>query len=241
MRLYNLENDIEEVPEWVRLSFKEFRKTMTSSSEPFPCHFAKTGIEKSSFRYTYIMDGELEKPEIFKEALITYLNTYKTIRWPSVLVVFIENKGEELLNAHELRFWNILQYLVNSDEHSWPIDIPNNPEDYRWQFCFHNTPIFITGHSATYKNRKSRHSSSDMMMVIQTMDTLQPVTGDTKRADLIRKTIRSRVNDYDKIPVSKLIGAYPNEDSKEWKQFWLPDENIDKMQCPLHISTNRNN
>ncbi|WP_168796648.1 YqcI/YcgG family protein [Cognatitamlana onchidii] len=236
MRLYNLENDINEVPEWVQQSFEGFRNTMSDNSNPFPCHFAKTGIEKSSFRYTYIKNGELKKPEIFKEALVDYLNRYKSFGWPSVLVVFIENNGEASLDVHESAFWNILQYLVSSDNRPWPIEIPNNPENYKWQFCFHGTPLFITGHSSVYKKRRSRHCSSDMMMVIQTMETLQPVTGGSKRADLVRKTIRNRVNEYDEIPVSPLIGAYPDRHSREWKQFWLPEENNDKKQCPLHFS-----
>jgi len=235
MRLYKFENTQDDIPKWVENSIISFKKTMLDEKNPFPCHFAKQGIENSTFRYTYITKEEIATPQTFKLALIEYLKVYKTIDWPSVLVTFIETNEENSLENHEQNFWNILQYLNNEDKGEWPIDIPKDPNNHQWQFCFQDTPIFVNGHSSEYKNRISRSSKCDMMLVIQTIDTLKPVSGTSKMSDRIRKTIRERVNKYDKIEVSNLLGSYPNEDSNEWKQFWLPDENVDKTKCPMHI------
>jgi len=235
MRLYKFENDQEDIPEWVKSSIISFKNTMLDDVNPFPCHFAKQGLENSTFRYTYINKEEIATPKSFKSALVEYLKIYKTIEWPSVLVTFIQTEGENSLESHEQNFWSILQYLNNEDHSEWPKSFPKDPDHHQWQFCFEGTPIFVNGHSSEYKNRLSRSSKCDMMMVIQTVDTLKPVSGTSKRSDRIRKTIRNRVNNYDKIEVSNLLGSYPNEDSREWKQFWLPDENVDKSRCPMHI------
>lgn len=238
MRLYTFKQTNKDLPNWVKLAIDSFKNTMLSISNPFPCYFAKSGLEADSFRFTFINKNELKKPEDFKAALINYLNIYKKFEWPSVLIVFIQTDAEKTLENHESIFWNILQYLIYSDKKDKPIDIPENPDNYKWQFCFHGIPIFINGHSSAYKNRKSRLSHSDMMMVIQTMETLNPVAGNSKKSNLIRTNIRERVSQYDKIPVSNLLGSYPNENSHEWKQFWLPDENVDKNKCPLKFKKN---
>ncbi|GAA4882056.1 YqcI/YcgG family protein [Flaviramulus aquimarinus] len=235
MRLFKFENNQEPFPKWVKKSIAAFKKTMLDEVNPFPCYFAKQGLENSNFRLTYINKEELVSPKVFKEALVEYLKIYKTIQWPSVLVTFIETDQENSLENHEQAFWNILQYLNNEDDMPWPENTPKDTNHHQWQFNFQGTAIFVNGHSSEYKKRISRSSKSDMMMVIQTMDTLKPVSGTSKRSDKIRKTIRERINKYDKIEVSNLLGSYPSEDSKEWKQFWLPDENVDKSGCPLHI------
>ena len=236
IRLYNFKNvNSNEKPEWVISAINSFKNTMLDEKMPFPCHFAKLGLEKSTFRFTYINKDELFEPEEFRTSLIEYLNTYKTIDWPSVLVVFINTKSENNLENHEEIFWNILQYLMDSDDESRPVEIPENPESFKWQFCFNGIPLFISGHSNAYKKRRSRHSASDMMLVIQTTETLKPVAGTSKKSGYIRKIIRERVSKYDAIEVSNLLGSYPNVNSHEWKQFWLPDTNIDKKKCPLRF------
>lgn len=234
MRLYQFNTINEEAPNWVTLSVKSFEDTMASTENPFPCYFAKLGLERGSFRYSYIEIEELSRPIVFKENLIHYLNQYKELEWPSVFVVFLKvNEEKNSLDEHEKIFWNILNYLIEEDEVEWPKAVAKDPNSHKWQFYFQGIPLFINGHSSNYKNRITRSSYSDMMMVIQTMDTLKPVTENVKNSNLVRKDIRNRVNRYDKIPVSNLLGSYPDEGSYEWKQFWLPDENIDKGKCPL--------
>lgn len=239
MRLFSFEN-IENIviPTWVSSSYDLFKQTMTSEDEPFPCHFAKLGIENSGFRYSYINEEELSNPNVFKESLIHYLNSYLKLKWPSVLVVFIKTESTLSLSNHEKKFWEILQYLINIDTKKRPAEIPENPNNNKWQFCFNGTPIFITGHSNMYKKRKSRHSHSDMMLVIQTMETLKPVAGNSKKSSMIRKVIRDRVSEFDEISVTNLLGSYPDIDSLEWKQFWLPDNNDNSTyldKCPLKL------
>lgn len=67
---------------------------------------------------------------------------------------------------HE-QFWKVLEFLHRRDLEPWLTDIPTEPDDPRWEFCFAGEPMFVVGRAPFYTNRKSRYMPYGLEMTIQ--------------------------------------------------------------------------
>lgn len=226
----------ETAPAWVNERYRSFRSMVTNEQETFPCYFATIGEEAGVLKYSYLEPGELAHPVALARTLVTFLTETRPHRPRAALTVFIAATGisEE---EHRTQFWNLLQALHQHDEMPWPATIPVDPDNPAWSFCFHGIPIFVAGHSPHYEQRRSRKTERDLFLVIQPRSNLAGITGRGRTAERVRKRIRSSLRTYDSVGPSPELGVYGDPESREWRQYWLPDDNASKLDsCPLSIS-----
>lgn len=227
------------IPAWVNERFRSFHSMVMNKREVFPCYFATIGEEAGVLRYSYLEAGELRRPVALSSSLVAFLSQRRPRRPRSALIVFVAATGTSE-EDHRVQFWDLLQALHDLDKTPWPESIPSDPDDPDWSFCFHGTPIFVAGHSPHYRNRLSRKTERDLFLVIQPRSNLAGITGRGRTADRVRQRIRGSLCSYDSVAPSPELGVYGDPDSREWRQYWLSDDNSPTEDpCPLSISPGR--
>jgi uncharacterized protein len=225
-------------PAWVQARYDHLYSTLVSDSTPFPCHFGVHGIRNAEFRYTFVEDREILQPLALVETLGVFLREYKMYGGLPVLIAWIGESATELLSFSESEalFWATIQFLHDNDPCDWPSDLPTDPIDPHWEFCFAGKRVFVNAHAPCYRVRKTRRSWGSMMLVLQATEQLDAITGATAEAEAIRRNIRAKVEVYDGVPASPELGTFGVGGSREWKMFWLPDDNLSRStECPLRI------
>lgn len=224
------------LPDWVNHSYIDLINMIYNEEDKFPCYFANIADSKSSLIYSYFDFFIKEDLKIVSSSLSRFLSVCESIEHRAAFVVFFKTGNARDLSFNEKLFWRVLQFLHINDDSDWCIDIPKDPENPNWSFCYNNKPLFITGHSSAYKNRISRSSNCDLMLIFQTRDNLKGLVGDSIKAKKIRNQIREQVDKYDQIEHSPVLGVYGAPNFLEWKQYWLHDQNDDSYgKCPLII------
>ncbi len=227
-------------PDWVNRRYNEFREMVCAGELTFPCYFATRAEDAGALRYTYLEQGELAQPAPLGTALRLFLETTADASTRSALIVFVRTVQDaserQSLAQYEATFWDLVGALHETDEQAWPAGAPTDPDDPLWVYCYAGEPIFITGHCPAYVERRSRHSGTDLMLVIQSRANLQGIAGHGLGPDRVRRRIRSLVSEYDDLAPSPELGVYGEPTVREWRQFWLLDSNAaTERRCPAAI------
>ncbi|WP_224270945.1 YqcI/YcgG family protein [Haloprofundus salinisoli] len=235
-----LENAIEtgELIAWKKQRYLEFRKTMRETR--YPCHFAVQAERTDSARYLFAGDARNRDALLkVREGLRQYLERYQSIAKRTTLVIFFEPTTEDQ-SEQEYRdqFWRVLELLNRQDPEPWPSDVPDDPNDPEWEFCFSGEPMFIVGRAPFYTDRKSRYTPYGLEITIQPRRTLDDISGDTMEGQRARSVIRDRLTDYDDVEPHPDIGDYGDPSTREWKQYLLPTSNEEGLsEFPFEIDT----
>ncbi|WP_227356188.1 YqcI/YcgG family protein [Haladaptatus salinisoli] len=230
--------DTGELIAWKKKRYLEFRKTMRDTR--YPCHFAVNAERNDSARYLFAGDAR-DRDALFKvrEGLRRYLERYQSIAKRTTLVIFFK-PGDRDQSEQEYRdqFWEVIEFLNKRDPEPWPSDIPEDPNDPEWEFCFAGEPMFIVGRAPFYTERKSRYTPYGLEITIQPRRTLDDISGDTMEGRHARSVIRDRLKDYDDITPHPDIGDYGDPNTREWKQYLLPTSNEESLnEFPFEIET----
>lgn len=222
--------------DWKCNSFTSFRDQILDENSPFPCYFAVEAEKKGLARYIFI-DSPYDKNELerLSDGLYQYIRVYQKIAKRTTLVIFFKPSSNDLkAEDYKHQFWYVLQYLTDHDPEPWPSDIPQNPEDPRWEFCFGGEPIFVVARAPFYSSRRSRYTPHALEITMQPRGTLDDITGDTMKGKQVRRVIRERLEQYDLIPPHPDLGDYGSEQTREWMQYILPDNNEESVvRCPF--------
>lgn len=230
------DGDAKPPPAWVRDAYASLRETLLSSEPGFPCHFGTVAEERGLLRYTYLEAAELDEPSPLVDALARYLDVDESIPGLSTLIVFAGDNREASLEDHRRTFWEILQYLHDHDPAAWPDEIPRDPDHPRWEFCFAGRPVFVNAHSPRHTERRSRHFSHGLMLVLQNRANFEDLGRDTPEGRRARNRIRERLQEYDDVPPSPDLGYFGQPDNREWRQYWLGDSGQTELdECPLDV------
>jgi len=227
-----------ELAAWKEKRYSQFRETMRESR--YPCYFAVNAEENDTARYLFVGDFR-DRDAFFKlrEGLQQYLERYRSIADRTTLVVFFEPPDEERSEReYREQFWRVLEFLNERDPKPWPDDVPSDPSDPEWEFCFAGESMFVVGRAPFYTDRRSRYTPHGLEMTIQPRSVLDDVGGETVDGQRARSVIRDRLDDYDDVDLHPDIGDYADPDSREWKQYFLPKsegESIDEF--PFEITT----
>ena len=227
-----------ELTSWKKQRYLGFRETMRESR--YPCHFAVQAERSDSARYLFAGDAH-DRDALLKvrEGLRQYLERYQSIAERTTLVTFFEPPTEEQSEqAYRDQFWNVLEFLNRRDPKPWPSDVPEDPDDPEWEFCFSGEPMFIVGRAPFYTDRKSRYTPYGLEITIQPRTILDDISGDTREGQQARSVISDRLEDYDDIAPHPDIGDYSDPDTLEWKQYLLPSSNEESLgEFPFEIDT----
>ena len=227
-----------ELSPWKKQRYLAFRKTMRETR--YPCHFAVQAERTDSARYLFAGAAH-DRDTLLKvrEGLKQYLERYQSIAERTTLVIFFEPSTEKKSEQkYRKEFWTVLEFLNKRDPEPWPSDVPKDPDDSEWEFCFSGEPMFIVGRAPFYTDRKSRYTPYGLEITIQPRRILDDISGDTKEGQQARSVISERLDDYDDIAPHPHIGDYSDPTSREWKQYLLPESNEESLdEFPFEIDT----
>ncbi|MFC4948782.1 YqcI/YcgG family protein [Pseudonocardia sp. GCM10023141] len=215
---------IGDVPEWGAPYLAELTSTLQSVSDPFPCTFAVAAARKRTLRFAFVDDlGDDAAWAGLATSLRQYLQIYQEFsRDTSFVALFRPERTQRELAGYRERFWSVLQYLHDHDDEPWPAEIPTDPEDPHWEFCFGGTPIFVVCNTPAYSARRSRFGRN-FQITFQPRWVFDELGPDSPRGIAARRSIRRRLLAYDRMPPSGFLGDYGDPANREYRQYFLPD------------------
>ncbi|ADJ16182.1 YqcI/YcgG family protein [Halalkalicoccus jeotgali] len=230
-------------PDWVEDHWRTFRGGLLGerNGSPFPCFFGAESVREGDPLYTAI-PSLTDKDALLGlgETLIEYLDVYEDHNDRASLVTFFEPPERSLSEReyHEA-LWHILQFLHVHDPAPWPDDIPTDPDDPHWEFCFGGEPMFPTCRAPFYEDRKSRYCPIGLEITFQPRALFEDlnVTGDTAAGKHAREVIQERLVEYDGVCPHADLGDWGVAGDREWTQYLFsedPEQAPDT--CPITIS-----
>jgi uncharacterized protein len=223
------------LPPWGMPYAEDLMCTLLSSREPFPCTFAVTAAKQGSLRFGFIESlHETGAWWPLLGILSSYLKGYQKIsRNTSLVVFFALEDGCLALGDYYQKFWGIMQFLHDNDPEEWPASIPCQVDHGWWEFSFGGVPIFAVCSTPAHDSRKSR-SSPVFLITFQPRWVFEGLEAGTLRGATMRRVIRERLRAYDQVEPSPELGAYGDAANREWRQYFLPDDNQASFpRCPF--------
>jgi FPC/CPF motif-containing protein YcgG len=226
--------------EWVVKAKEQLVTTITQKCPLFPCFFAPSALTNRTLYYSFIEQKELAQPYRALKDLQELVSLEMNPKSYAALVLFVDTGSHDMsLKGYEQCFWNLLQFIHDHDPEKWPEEIPKNPDDLGWKFCFAGVPLFINAHSSAYKERRTRWAPCDLMLIIQQFANIDHLALHCKDPKSISERIRSYVQIYDGKPISCSFGHhFADPQVHNWKQFWLSEDDAEidpRAICPLRI------
>lgn len=221
--------------DWRKEVFLNFAKDLTNKDPKFPCVFGASGFQQNQLRFDFFAGIEKESIKLLAHSLKRYLKAAKSFGSYTSFVAFFNIDTNKSIQEYEGIFWDVLKELHKIDEEPWPIDIPKDTNDPKWEFCFGGEPIFVVCNTPAHKLRKSR-SASTFMITFQPRWVFDEIGLLTPNGEKYKKIARDLLSKYDEIPEYPYLGSYGDPGNKEWLQYFIPEtndiKNIDK--CPFH-------
>ncbi|WP_372909623.1 YqcI/YcgG family protein [Salinigranum sp.] len=232
--------DSDEAPDWVAAHWTSFRDGLLGdrNGSPFPCFFGVESVEKGWPLYSTV-ESLTDKDALltFRDTLLEYLATYEDHAPNASFVVFFRPDGAETESDYHERLWHVLQFLHVHDPEPWPDDIPTDPDDPRWEFCFGGEPMFPTCRAPFYDDRKSRYCPVGLEVTFQPRSLFDGITHDTDAGQRARDVIQGRLSEYDGVCPHADLGDWGVEGDREWVQYMLSEDDSQfPDECPLAIS-----
>jgi FPC/CPF motif-containing protein YcgG len=222
---------------WQTRAYASFTARVTDPL--FPCFFATKAQREGRLLYSFAESTEQPK-ELLKIyiALLGYLDQVDHLsgidRIMATLILFIKPVPQRSVENYVAQAWTLIQFLHNHDIAPWPGNVPTDPDQASWSFCFDGTPLFVNISSPAHHQRKSRNLGEALTLVIQPREGFDIVAGDTENGQHVRKIIRDRIAAHDHIAPSPELGNYGDVEKREWRQYGLSDTNdVPAGICPF--------
>lgn len=228
--------------DWQQIAFDSFQTKMTNKEKPFPCVPATIGFAKNQLCYGFA-DDPRDPASIQQTAAMLKEFSVHSREFGSYtsLIIFYNTWDELSVEEYEQHFWEQLTGLSEMDNAEWPNEIPKDPHDPLWEFCFHGEKYFVYCATPAHKNRQSRHFDT-MMLAITPRWVLQEFMKKETLASRLKNQIRKRLQKYDAVSIHPDLNSYGADDNFEWKQYFLRDDATTISKCPFHrlLKTSRN-
>lgn len=237
------------LPGWAVAHYEGFHDDLLGNrgGTPFPCHFGTESARNGDALYA-LCDSTSDPGALdsLAGALAEYARVFRDHADRASLVTFFappdreqpagEQPDRDPLSYDEWfdAFWGVLQALHDRDPVPWPHDVPADPADPRWEFCFAGEPIFPTVRAPCFERRRSRRTPHGLEITFQPRAIFHGVTGDTDAGQAARAAIRGRLDDYDDVPAHPDLGDWG--DDLEWRQYMLPDDQSSHADCPIEVT-----
>ncbi|PKO61319.1 MAG: hypothetical protein CVU24_09245 [Betaproteobacteria bacterium HGW-Betaproteobacteria-18] len=222
---------------WKYKVFHDFEAIVTDPGKAFPCTLGVAGFAADQLRFAFIEHDVMSATaaEQLAATLQTFVPSARSFGKNTSLVVFFTESRDIGTERYKDIFWSLLNKLHALDARPWPATIPRNSNDKDWEFSFAGEPIFVVCNTPSHKARMSRYAST-FMITFQPRWVFDGVIGtNAPNSDKIKREIRRRLHIFDSIPPSPDLGAYGDSDNREWKQYFLGDDNKLKEECcPFH-------
>ncbi|WP_276255979.1 YqcI/YcgG family protein [Halomontanus rarus] len=240
-----LEHRVEagETPDWVASHWETFRDGLLGerNGNPFPCYFGAESIRDGEPLYTAVPSTS-DKDALLElgRTLLEYLESYRDHSDRASLVTFFRPPARPLSEAeYHDALWHILQFLHVHDPEPWPADIPTDPDDPYWEFCFGGEPMFPTCRAPFYDTYESRRCPIGLEITFQPRALFEGlnVTADTPAGQHAREVIQGRLEDYDGVCPHADLGDWGVDGDREWVQYMLrEDDDRAPTACPITVT-----
>jgi uncharacterized protein len=224
--------------DWERTALENFSTKINNKNQPFPCVPATIGFSKNQLRYGFI--GDPRKSEtLFQlaELLSQFTSESRNFGSFTSLIIFYQTpediRNNYTVGDYEQLFWEQLSGLTVLDTAEWPADIPLDPHNPIWEFCFNGEKYFMYCATPAHVNRKSRHFDV-IMLAITPRWVLQEFNKNESFAKNIKDSVRKRLANYDSVPIHPDLNSYGAADNFEWRQYFLHDDDTSLSKCPYH-------
>ena len=209
---------------WERDAAEKFTKLMLDEERPFPCIYGVDAFKTESLRYTFIPQEDGAEADL-AAALGEFVRIAPSLGRRASLVAFFDKTSErQTLEEYRDLFWNTLQKVHSLDEEPWPAEVPTDTDNEWWEFCFAGMKLFVVGNTPAYENRASRHFEY-FSITFQPRFVFDDVTDKTPHGRNGRRIIRERLHSFDKIPPTPALGDFGTPGIREWRQYFLEDNN----------------
>ncbi|WP_276301527.1 YqcI/YcgG family protein [Halorussus lipolyticus] len=229
------------LPDWAIDHYESFREGLLGerNDTPFPCYFGVEMEREGDGLYAFC-ESATDPDSLFAlgETLLEYLDTYEDHADRAPLTVFFRPADEDLTEAeyHE-RLWHVLQFLHVHDPEPWPDEVPTDPDDPYWEFCFGGEPMFPTCRAPFYDDRKSRYCPVGLEITFQPRTLFEGLTADTEAGQQARDVIQGRIEEYDGVCPHADLGDWGVEGDREWKQYlFSADGEQAPDECPIRVT-----
>lgn len=207
----------------------------TAGNIEFPCLFGRKSIKQQTYIPFFFSKTENRYSELL-QAFIDYTNFVKTTpvkeRLYSPLIIFFDLELTNQKKSQHQFAWNILNWLHSQDKEDWPHNIPKDPSDSNWCFCFNKVQLFINMSTSQHKVIKSRNLGKYLVLVINPRENFDFIASGEK-GQKIRAQIRGRIFKYNNGYIPYELGSY-GDGSKEWLQYQLEEEELPRpKKCPF--------
>jgi uncharacterized protein len=237
-RVADVEATLASLPEWAAAAYGEIRDKVLDDA--FPCTFGTVAQRRGEILYAFLepRDADDER-RLVRESLVAYTDVLRPLEPVTAsltpLAMLMPPPGALSERQYFDRGWALLQWLHEHDTHPWPARVPREPTDPAWSFCFGGLPLFVNFKTPAHARRKSRRTSRSYTLLWQARDGFDVVAGDSPQGRRARAIIRGKLAAYDAVPIWPDLGHYATTDNREWRQYFVPEDNaplVDK--CPWH-------
>lgn len=219
---------------WMRDAHRLFSTKMSDREARFPCIPATQAHALGHLRYGFVSCSERDLPaKQLSKIVEEYGKSSRSFGDYSSLVVFFEQENEiRSVLDYEKTFWNLLSEIRDLDSEPWPGDIPEDPENPLWEFCFGDERYFVYCGTPAHTSRQSRHFPY-LMLALTPRWVLNLWNEQPQRAAAIAPRIRARLAAYDTVPAHPELKQYGSEGNLEYKQYFLRDDDTAPSKCPF--------
>ncbi|MFC0522871.1 YqcI/YcgG family protein [Pontibacillus salicampi] len=221
---------------WQHEAFTAFKNMIADKDNTYPCVPGRQGFLMDHLRYGFIGDPREEASYKSCAALLKEYTECSRDTGKYASIAFLFETPVDMIEGYDVEqyerlFWNVLNGISRYDEKEWPEDIPKDPHDHQWEFCFHGEPYFAFCATPAHTIRKSRHFTH-FLIAFQPRWVFEEINDSTPFGRKMKKAIRERLFQYDGMPGHPSLKWYGQEDNYEWKQYFLRDDDSALSKCP---------
>ena len=218
------------LPSWLHDSYATLRLHVMDPA--YPCFFGTMAEKRGEMFYSFVHGKNIgELPATMRKfSELASLPEYEK----NNIAIFFEPDVEPLSHQqyHDL-FWDALQHLHDNDPDP-EADHQPAPNDPKWEFSFAGVEMFVVCACPSFSARHSRNLGPGMVLLFQPRSVFVDKVTNRVIGLQAREEVRRRLKKWDAIPAHPDLGFYGDPGNLEWKQYFLPDENVAATgKCPF--------
>ncbi|MEZ2127555.1 MULTISPECIES: AMP-binding protein, partial [unclassified Sinorhizobium] len=218
-------------PDWVVSAYDRFRADVMHPK--FPCFFGTQAERRGEMFYSFVNGADLtDLPRTM--AKFSELSAAREHEKNNFALFFEPDPVPLGHDEYRKRFWHVLQYLHDHDPtitHDSELLEPDHPD---WEFEFAGVQMFVVGCTPSYQRRRSRNLGPGMIMLFQPRSVFVDAITQKAIGPQARDQVRKRLLEWDGISHHPDLGVYGDPENREWKQYFLPDDDDPSAgRCPF--------
>lgn len=217
-------------PDWLEQSYSTLRAQVMDPG--YPCFFGTLAERKGEMFYSYVNGKDISRlPETMaKFAELSVQPAYQK----NNIAIFFEPDAQALSHReYHDDFWNVLQYLHDHDKDPAAVMQPD-PADAAWEFTFSSLEMFVVCACPSFLARHSRNLGPGMVLLFQPRSVFVDKVTNRVIGVQARNEVRRRLLTWDQLSAHPDLGFYGDPGNLEWKQYFLPDDNVPVAEkCPF--------